>query len=104
MILKKESDAYAVPDEDVVVWEELVTFLDAVLYFSVVLTVSRVGLSALLGHGMSVWASTEVKTNFGHAWVWHLGSRIIHHRDEFSCLRVWDAPFNFYWLILFSFM
>ena len=58
---KKESDAYAVPDEDVVVWKELVTFLDAVIYFSVVLTVSRVGLSALLGHGMSVWASTEVK-------------------------------------------
>jgi hypothetical protein len=39
----------------------LVTFLDAVIYFSVVLTVSRVGLSALLSHGMSVWTSTEVE-------------------------------------------
>jgi hypothetical protein len=76
--------------------EELVTFLDAVIYFSVVLTVSRVGLSALLGHGMSVWASTEVKKSFGHACVWLLSSRIIHHRDEFSCLRVCNAPFNFY--------
>ena len=39
----------------------MVTFLDVVIFFSVVLAVSRVGLSALLNHGMSVWASTEVK-------------------------------------------
>jgi hypothetical protein len=50
---------------------------------------------------MSVWASTEVKKSFGHACVWLLSSRIIHHRDEFSCLRVWNASFNFYWLICF---
>ena len=35
-----ESEAYAVPDEDLVAWEELVTFLDAVIYFSVVLSQS----------------------------------------------------------------
>ena len=56
-----ESEAYVVPDEYVVVWEELVTFLDTVIYFSVVLTVSRVGFSALFNRGMSVSASTEVK-------------------------------------------
>jgi hypothetical protein len=37
---------------------------------------ARVGLSALLSHGMSVWASTEVKKSFGHACVWLLSSRI----------------------------
>jgi hypothetical protein len=45
------------------VCEEFVTFLDEFTIFSVFLTISRVGLSALLSHVMSVWVSTEVKTD-----------------------------------------
>ena len=56
-----ESEVVVVRDEDVVC-EEFVTFFDEFTFFSVFLTVSRVGFSALLSQVMSVWVSTEVKT------------------------------------------
>ena len=57
-----ESEVVVVRDEDVVC-EEFVTFYDEFIIFSVFLAISRLGLSALLSHVMSVWVSTEVKTD-----------------------------------------
>ena len=56
-----ESEVKVVRDENVVC-EEFVTFLGEFTFFFVFLTVSRVGLSALLIQVISVWVSTDVKT------------------------------------------
>jgi hypothetical protein len=58
MELWRSAEVVVVRDEDVVC-EEFVTFFDEFTIFSVFLTISRVGLSALLSQVMSVWVSTE---------------------------------------------